>query len=48
MPVGPSAAVLSVGFVAYAVTWLYLASLMRFIDSMTLVTSDGFGSRVFS
>ena len=33
---------------AYAVTWGYLASLMRFIDSSTFVTSDGLGNSVES
>src|SRR5271155_3359273 len=44
-PAPPSAVPLSVGSV-YAVTLLYFASLMRFIDSSTLVTSAEFGSKV--
>ncbi len=44
----PSAVAFRDALPGYAVTWAYLASLMRFIDSNTLVTSDALGSRVLS
>src|ERR1700722_3557436 len=46
MPLGPNAAVFRAEEFGYAVTWAYLASLTRFIDSSTLVTSAGWGSKV--
>src|SRR5580693_5187149 len=49
-PVGPNAAVFKAALLAYAVTpgAVYLASLMRFMDSNTLVTSAALGSSVVS
>src|SRR5271167_852298 len=48
IPADPIAAVFKAALLGYAVTTPYLASLMRFMDSNTLVTSAELGSNVLN